>query len=95
MPFWKKNWNKPEIMKTMADTNKFFLQKKLLTRDSLKIKKHNSVKNGYNDHQLHVETKAWDFLLEKLRKKDKKTRILSEGGHTEINFSAKNENFNL
>ena len=56
----------------MADTDKFFLQKKLLTRESLEIRKHNSVKNGYNDPQLYVDTKAWDPLLEKLRKKDKK-----------------------
>ena len=52
-PFGRMNWNKPEIIKTMADT-KFSLQKKLLTRESLEIKKYNSVKNGYNDHQLHV-----------------------------------------
>ena len=56
----------------MADTNKFFLQKKLLTRRSLEIKKHNSVKNGYNDPQLDVDTKALEPLLEKLRIKDKK-----------------------
>ena len=47
---------------------------KLLTRESLEIRKHNSVKNGYNDPQLHVDTKAWDLLLEKLRKKEKKTQ---------------------
>ena len=29
------------------------------------------MKNGYNDPQLHVDTKAWDPLLEKLRKKTK------------------------
>ena len=79
--FGRINWRKPEIIKTMADTNKFFFQKKLLTRESLEIRKHNSVKNGYNDPQLHVDTKAWHPLLEKLRKKYKKTRILSEGGH--------------
>ena len=76
-------------MKTMADTNNFFLQKKLLTRESLEIRKNNSIKNGYNDPQLYVDTKTWDPLLENLRKKYKKTRILSEGGDTEINFSAK------
>ena len=68
----------------MADTNKFSLQKKLLTRESLEMRKLNSVKNGYNAPQLHVDTKAWDPLLEKLRKKDKKTRILSEGRHRRL-----------
>ena len=58
----------------MADTNKFFLQKKLLTRRSLEIKKHNSVKNGYNDPQLDIDTKARKPLLKKLRKKKKRNK---------------------
>ena len=33
-PFKRINWSKPEIIKTMADINKFSLQKKLLTRKS-------------------------------------------------------------
>ena len=37
-PFGRINCSKPEIMKTMADTNKFSLQKKLLTRKILEIK---------------------------------------------------------
>ena len=57
----------------MADT-KFSLQKKLLTKESLEIRKHNSVKNGHNDPQLHVDTRAWDPLLEKLRKTEKKNQ---------------------
>ena len=59
-------------MKTILKKNEAFLQMKLLIRESLEIRKNKSVRNGYNDPQLQVETGAWDPILMMLQKLDNK-----------------------
>ena len=63
-------WKKPAVIQTMVGMSKLPLQKKLLTRGSLEIKRYNSVENGYNDPQLHVDTDAWYPLLKRLCNED-------------------------
>ena len=62
-----RNWKTSEISK-VEKKNKFSLQKNLLVRESLEIKKHNSVFNGYNDPQLVVITNSWNPPLKDLKK---------------------------
>ena len=68
----KVDWDKPVILKTIIEQNKASLQMKLLIQESLEIKKNKSLRNGYNDPQLQVDTSAWDLILMKLQKLDNK-----------------------
>ena len=61
------NWEDPEILATYNDKNKSALQKNLLIRESLEIRRLGTSKNnGLNDPQLCVRSNAWDPLLKKL-----------------------------
>ena len=51
---------------TYNEKNK--LQKDLLIRGSLEIKKNDSTRRGYNDPQLTVKSNAWDPLMKRLPK---------------------------
>ena len=61
------NWKTLEILQAEKQKNKFLLQKNFLLRESLEMRKHNSVRNGYNDPQLKVNINAWDPILKELQ----------------------------
>ena len=44
------------------------MQKNLLIRESLEIKKTDSIRKGYNDPQLAVKSIAWDPLMKRIQK---------------------------
>ena len=73
------NWDKPEILQVEKQKNKFPLQRNFLVRESLKIRKHNSDRNGYNDPQLQINTNAWDPTLRELQIIEQKRSF--NGGH--------------
>ena len=61
------NWNEPEIITTLNNKKKTALQQDLV-RESLEIKRHNTLSNsGLNDPQLAVRSNAWDPILKKLK----------------------------
>ena len=67
MPFWN---NKLEKARSHRINGRYiinYLLEIIFTRLSLEIKKYNSVENGYNDPQLHVDTNAWALLLKRVR----------------------------
>ena len=62
------NWEEPKIIATFNDKNKGALQRNLLIRESLEIRRwKTSVGSGLNDPQLCVRTNAWDPILTKIR----------------------------
>ena len=62
------DWLEPTILATYSDKNKNALQKNLLIRESLEIRKHGTTTGkGLNDPQLCVKSNAWDPLLKKLK----------------------------
>ena len=62
------NWEKPEILATFNDKNKAALQKNLLLRENIEIRRHQtSTGNGLNDPQLCIRSNAWDPILYELR----------------------------
>ena len=59
-------WPEPKILATFNDKKKGALQKNLLIRESLEIRRQKtSTGDGLNDPQLSVKTNAWDPLLRK------------------------------
>ena len=54
------------IIKTYNEKNK--LQRDLLIRKSLEIKKNDSIRKGYNDPQLIVKSSAWELLMKRIQK---------------------------
>ena len=59
-------WPEPKILATFNDKKKGALQKNLLIRESLEIRRQKtSTGDGLNDPQLSVKTNAWDPLLQK------------------------------
>ena len=62
------DWNKPNIIATYNDKNKKTLQKNLLIRESLEIRRlKTSTGHGLNDPQLCVRSNAWDPILTKIK----------------------------
>ena len=62
------NWDEPNIIATYNDKNKKTLQRNLLIRESLEIRRlKTSTNQGLNDPQLCVRTNAWDPILNKLK----------------------------
>ena len=61
-------WESPMIIKTYNKKKKNKLQKDLLIRESLEIKKNDSIRKGYNDPQLSVKSSAWDPLMKRIKK---------------------------
>ena len=60
-------WEEPRIIATFSDKNKGTLQRNLLIRESLEIRRHGTATGlGLNDPQLAVKSRAWDPLLKKL-----------------------------
>ena len=53
---------------------------KLLIQENLEIRKNKSVRNGFNDPQLQVDTSAWDPILMKLQKLDNKNLVKAKKG---------------
>ena len=76
-PFGTINFNRPLVKKTMAHTKKLSLQRKLLTRESLET--YNSVKNGEDNPQLHVDMNVWDPLMKKFRNRHEKPEVSKRG----------------
>ena len=63
------NWEEPEIVATYSDKSKKSLQKNLLIRESLEIRRHKtSHGQGLNDPQLCVRSNAWNPILQKIEK---------------------------
>ena len=61
-------WESPTIIKTYNEKNKNKLQRDLFIRESLEIKKNNSIEKGYNEPQLTVKSSAWDPLMKRIQK---------------------------
>ena len=62
------NWSEPKIIATYNDRTKSALQKNLLVRESLEIRRHGTTTGkGLNDPQLCVKSNAWDPILKKLK----------------------------
>ena len=61
------SWNEPKILATFNDKKKGVLQRNLLVRESLEIRRLSSSTNGLNDPQLCLRTNSWDPILHKLR----------------------------
>ena len=61
-------WESPTIIKTYNEKNKNKLQRDLLIRKRLEIKKNDSIRKGYNDPQLTVKPSAWDLLMKRIQK---------------------------
>ena len=61
------NWEQPKIITTFNDKNKASLQRNLLIRESLEIRKEGTTRGlGLNDPQLCVRSNAWDPILKKI-----------------------------
>ena len=61
------NWDEPKIIATFNNKTKASLQKNLLVRESLEIRKEKTTRGlGLNDPQLCVRSSAWDPILDKL-----------------------------
>ena len=72
------NWDKPEILATFNDKNKATLQRNLLLRENIEIRRHQTTTgNGLNDPQMCIRSNAWDPILYELRD----TWFLVFGGH--------------
>ena len=62
------SWNEPQILATFNTKKKSTLQRDLLIRESLEIRRlRTSSGHGLNDPQLSVRTNAWDPILNKLK----------------------------
>ena len=61
-------WEEPKILATFNEKNKGALQRNLLIRESLEIRRlKTSTGQGLNDPQLCVRSNAWDPILLKLK----------------------------
>ena len=62
------NWDNPKIIATFSDKKKSTLQRNLLTRESLEIKRQGTSSGlGLNDPQLAIRSNAWNPILRRLR----------------------------
>ena len=62
------NWEEPKILSTFNNKNKAGLQKNLLIRESLEIRRLKTSRGqGFNDPQLCVRSNAWDPILSKIK----------------------------
>ena len=61
-------WVSPTIIKTYNEKNENKLQRDLLIRESLEIKKNDSIEKSYNNPQITVKSSAWDPLLKRIQK---------------------------
>ena len=58
------NWDDPKILAVFNNKKKGTLQRDLLIRESLEIRRHHTTTGqGLNDPQLCVRTNAWDPIL--------------------------------
>ena len=61
-------WDQPKILTTFNHKKKAVLQKNLLIRESLEIRRQNTTRGlGLNDPQLCVYSNAWDPILRRLK----------------------------
>ena len=61
------DWENPTILSTFNDKNKGGLQRNLLIRESLEIRRLKTSRGqGLNDPQLCVRSNAWDPILAKI-----------------------------
>ena len=62
------SWDKPQFLSFFNDKNKNNLQRNLLVRENLEIRRQKtSTGDGLNDPQLAVKSNAWDPILMKLK----------------------------
>ena len=62
-------WEEPEIVATYSEKSKKSLQKNLLIRESLEIRRQKTSQGqGLNDPQLCVRSNAWNPILQKIEK---------------------------
>ena len=62
------SWEDPKILTIFENKKKSNLQRDLLIRESLEIRRHGTTTGqGLNDPQLCVRTNAWDPILSKLK----------------------------
>ena len=62
------DWETPKILATFQNKKKGCLQRDLMLRESLEIRRlKSSYGDGLNDPQLCVRSNAWDPLLVKMR----------------------------
>ena len=61
-------WDEPEIITAMNHKKKAVLQRNLLVRESLEIRRQETTRGqGLNDPQLCVRSNAWDPILKRLK----------------------------
>ena len=61
------SWEEPKVLSYFNDKNKKNLQRNLLIRESLEIRRQKtSSGDGLNDPQLAVKSNAWDPILIKM-----------------------------
>ena len=65
------DWENPEVITTFQDKHKGNLERNLLIRESLEIRRQDTVNNGLNERNdissKFVETTAWVPILKKLK----------------------------
>ena len=66
-----KDWENPEVITTFQDKHKGNLERNLLIRESLEIRRQDTVNNGLNERNdissKFVKTTAWVPILKKLK----------------------------